>query len=227
MSAQKTNLPSTSDTSRGEPSGQRNALSRRGGALTPASLLVDPFDMLSINPFSFVRRLQQEMNRAFVTSRQSGSQSADLGAAVWVPAIEVAERDGNVVISAELPGLSDEDVTVEIDDDAVVIQGERQVEREEEDQGICRTERSYGQFYRAIPLPDGADLGGARAEFINGVLRITIPVAPSKTNPRQIPIETSASTPSSAKQAETPSAGEGEPKSEAVSGQTAPAQKAA
>jgi HSP20 family protein len=74
-----------------------------------------------------------------------------------------------------------------------VIQGERQVERTETKGGMTRTERRYGEFYRAIPLPDGADAEKARAEFKNGVLQISVPVAEAKSNVRQIPIETSAS----------------------------------
>ena len=101
-------------------------------------------------------------------------------------------RDGNFVVSAELPGLSNEDVTVEITEDAVVIQGERQFVQEENEGGIQRTERRHGHFYRAIALPEGAKTDQARAEFQNGVL-ISVPAPQSQSNARQIPIETGSS----------------------------------
>ncbi|HTU42538.1 MAG TPA: Hsp20/alpha crystallin family protein [Candidatus Aquilonibacter sp.] len=130
------------------------------------------------------------MNRVFA---QPGLTRGAVSNPVWVPPIEVAYRDGNLVVSAELPGLDDEDVTVTIRDNAIVIQGERQIEKEESEGGIQRTELRYGQFYREIPLPDGANADQARAEFNDGVLQITVPVAQEQRNERQIPIETSGS----------------------------------
>jgi HSP20 family protein len=92
-----------------------------------------------------------------------------------------------------LPGLTDKDVQVEINDGFVSIQGERKVEHEEDEGGIHRTERSYGMFYRAIPLPEEADTSKARATFENGVLQISVPVPQAQNNQRQIPIETTGS----------------------------------
>lgn len=101
-------------------------------------------------------------------------------------------QDGNFVVSAELPGVQDEDIAVQVTDDAVIIQGERQEQRQENDRGVRRSEIRYGQFYRAIPLPDGANADQARAEFNNGVLRITVPVVEAQSNVRQIPVQSSA-----------------------------------
>jgi HSP20 family protein len=78
---------------------------------------------------------------------------------------------------------------VTITDDAVVIRGERQVQAEEDQGGIRRTELRYGEFYRTIPLPDGANPDQARAELRNGVLQITVPVSEAKTGVRQIPVQ--------------------------------------
>jgi HSP20 family molecular chaperone IbpA/Arc/MetJ-type ribon-helix-helix transcriptional regulator len=86
------------------------------------------------------------------------------------PAVEVRERDGNLVVSAELPGLNKDDVKVEVTGDGLVIQGERKREQEEERGGVHRSERSYGSFYRSIPLPEGANIEQAKAQFNNGVL---------------------------------------------------------
>jgi HSP20 family protein len=197
MTAQKANQPSTSQSiSKGEQSSQREqsgrqtSLARRSMLPSVPSLLLDPLGFFDDSPFSLLRRLQQEMNRVLA---QPGLTRGAVSNPVWVPPIEVAYRDGNFVVSAELPGLDDEDITVTIRDNAIVIEGERQVEDEESEGGIQRTELRYGQFYREIPLPDGANADRARAEFNDGVLQISVPVAQEQRNERQIPIETSGS----------------------------------
>lgn len=192
MSAQKTNQPSTSQPVPAGEQGQRQtSLARRNILPSVPSLLFDPLGFFDDTPFSLLRRMQQEMNRVFAQPGLN-SQGA-VSNPVWVPPIEVAYRDGNFVVSAELPGLNDEDVTVAIRDDAIVIEGEREIENEENERGIHRTELRYGQFYRAIPLPEGAKTEQARAEFKDGVLRISVPVPQERRNERQIPIETTAS----------------------------------
>jgi HSP20 family protein len=197
MTAQKANQPSTSQSiskgeqsSHREQSGRQTSLARRSMLPSVPSLLLDPLGFFDDSPFSLLRRLQQEMNRVLA---QPGLTRGAVSNPVWVPPIEVAYRDGNFVVSAELPGLDDEDITVTIRDNAIVIEGERQVEDEESEGGIQRTELRYGQFYREIPLPDGANADRARAEFNDGVLQISVPVAQEQRNERQIPIETSGS----------------------------------
>ena len=97
-------------------------------------------------------------------------------AQVWSPAIDIVERDGRLVVRADLPGMSADDVRIEIRDDALVLEGERRSEIEVEEEGVYRSERVYGRFSRVIPLPDGADLDKASARFENGVLEIEIPL---------------------------------------------------
>jgi HSP20 family protein len=192
MSAQKTNQPSTSQSVPTEEQGKRQtSLARRNILPSVPSLLFDPLDFFDDSPFSLLRRMQQEMNRFFALPGRNSQGTASNP--VWVPPIEVAYRDGNFVVSAELPGLNDEDVTVAIRDDAIVIKGEREIENEENERGVHRTELRYGQFYRAIPLPEGAKTEQARAEFKDGILQITVPVPQEQRNERQIPIETTGS----------------------------------
>jgi HSP20 family protein len=118
-----------------------------------------------------------------------GINRGEEGKTAWTPTVEVNERDGKYVVHAELPGVKPDDVKLEITDDAVVLQGERQCEREENKGGVHVTERRYGNFYRAIPLPEGAKIDEARAKFENGVLEVEVPVAEQRSNRRQIPIE--------------------------------------
>src|SRR5260370_5702934 len=193
MSAQKGNQPSTSQsTSRPERRGPRGSLARQSVLPSLPSLLLDPLGFFEDSPFSLLRGMQQEINRVFGQQGRTANQG-DASNTIWVPAIEVAYRDGNFVVSAELPGLTDEDVSVAITDSAIVIEGEREVEREEDEGGIRRTELRYGQFYRAIPLPEGDVVEQARAEIKDGVLQVSVPVPQAQSNVRQIPIETTGS----------------------------------
>jgi HSP20 family protein len=78
-------------------------------------------------------------------------------------------------VRADVPGLSKDDLTVEVGEDQLTIQGERKYDHEEEREGVYRSERSYGSFYRQIPLPSGVNAEEASADFRNGVLEITMP----------------------------------------------------
>lgn len=97
---------------------------------------------------------------------------------MWSPQVETFQRGDQLVIRADLPGLAKEDVQVEVTDEAVILQGERRSEVEEDREGFYRSERSYGSFYRTIPLPDGAIGDNAQATFKDGVLEITMPAPP-------------------------------------------------
>jgi HSP20 family protein len=159
----------------------------RGGASFPSQSLLslNPRDLLTMSPFALMRRLTEDMDRMF---EGLGGTRGDI--AQWAPAVEVSERDGQLQICAELPGVGEEDVRIEVTDDGLVIEGERRQEREENREGYYRSERSYGHFYRLIPLPDNANIDQARAEFRNGELRIAIPVSEEQHRGRQIPIST-------------------------------------
>jgi HSP20 family protein len=160
----------------------------------PVSVIA-PMDFFRMNPFSLMRRMTEEMDRVF---GDGGQERASGGDVLWVPAVEVSQREGNYVVRAELPGLKPEDVKLEIEDDALVLQGERKVEREEDSGGAHRTEIRYGRFYRSVPLPDGVNAEQARAKFENGVLEVTVPVSEEKTQRKQIPIQTGSTAAASA-----------------------------
>lgn len=183
-------------TSRGEQgSGQRGqqGLARRTGVPSLPSLLLDPLGFFDDDPFSLFRRMQRDMNRVFGQAGLDVSRRGDeFLSTAWAPAMEISYSDGKLIVSAELPGLTEKDVKVEINNDFLVIQGERKVEHEEGDGEIRRTERRYGEFYRAVALPEGADVENASAEFRNGVLQVVIPVPQAPSNVRQIPVQAAA-----------------------------------
>jgi HSP20 family protein len=158
-------------------------LQRRGESLFGLA----PYELFRANPFSLLRRMTEEMDRVF---QEVGLEREAGNGVEWTPAIEVSQREGKYNIHAELPGLEPKDVKVEAENDALVIEGERKFETEEMKQGVRRTERQYGHFYRSIPLPEGAKVEQAQAKFHNGVLEVTIPVPEQQSNRRSIPIET-------------------------------------
>ena len=156
------------------------ALQRRG------SSSMSPFggqESYGGGPFSVMRRISDEMDRFFENfgfGRSSFFPSeAEMGGgrnvpSMWSPHIEVSERDGKLVISADLPGIKRDDINVRIEQDAVIIQGERTQQQTSNQRGYYRSERSYGSFYRTIPLPEGTNPDTATASFRDGVLEIEL-----------------------------------------------------
>lgn len=160
---------------------------QRQGWLAPYGFGFAPGDLLRTNPFAIMRRMSEEIERAF-----SGFEQRISGG--WMPAIEVSQQGNDYIVSAELPGIDPNDVKVEIEQNSIVLRGERQWQNEEErGGGIRHTERRYGSFYRAIPLPEGADPQQVRAHFENGLLQIHIPIKEEASRRRQIPVESGGS----------------------------------
>ncbi len=143
------------------------------------------------SPFSLMRRFSEQMDRIFEDfgfGRTFGpsfgrdfGKLANLEGSLWSPQIEVFERDNQLIVRADLPGLTKDDLNVDITDDSIVIRGERRQEKEENEEGYYRSERNYGSFYREIPLPEGVNANEAKANFRNGVLEITMPAPERQT----------------------------------------------
>jgi HSP20 family protein len=93
----------------------------------------------------------------------------------FIPRVDVQELDHEMKVTAELPGLDEKEVKVELEDNSLVISGEKKEERQEKTKSGIRTERRFGSFHRSIPLPARGDVEKARAEFRKGVLTVTIP----------------------------------------------------
>jgi HSP20 family protein len=169
--------------------GKRGARMARRGAYSPSMFALSPGAVLSMSPFELMRRFTDELDRAFESlgiARGAGAGEIQM----WTPSVEVFERDNNLVVRAELPGLDKEDVKVELTDDGLVIEGERRREHEERLEGGYRSEIEYGRFHRMIPLPEGVNVDQAQARMNNGVLEVSIPMAEAKRPSRSIPVET-------------------------------------
>lgn len=158
-------------------------------------------------PLSMMRRISEDMDHLFESFGFGRSRfptafgQADLAglgagegtAALWTPHIEVYERDGKLVVNAELPGVKKEDVHAEITPDAVTIRGQRKQEKTSSEGALYRSERSYGAFYRTIPLPEGVNAESASASFRDGVLQIEMDAPQRPVRGRTLHIGDSAS----------------------------------
>ena len=163
----------------------------------PSIFSVSPGEFFTMSPVTLMRRFAEDIDRAFsgLGRRERGGLEQEFN---WMPAVEVRQSGNNLIVHADLPGLSENDVKVEVTEDGLVIEGERKQEQTGEERGYHVSERVYGRFYRLIPLPEGAKVDEAKASFRNGVLEVNIPVPESEsTRRRQIPIGTSGQTTSS------------------------------
>jgi HSP20 family protein len=154
--------------------------------------------------FGFMRRFTEELDRLFeefgveagwLMPRLLTRGGELLGkkpavvAAEWTPRIAVFEREGQLVVRADLPGMTKEDVKVEVAPEYITLQGERKVEEKEEREGYYYGECHYGSFYRAIPLPEGVDTGKVTADFHKGVLEVVMPkVAVTEPKARRLEV---------------------------------------
>ena len=146
---------------------------------------------MPFTPFSLMRRFADQMDRMFedfgFPSLERFGRSS--GTEMFSPQVEMFERDRKLVVRADLPGMTKDDVKVEVTEDAIVIEGERRYEHEVNEEGIYRSERSYGRFYREIPLPEGVKTDNATANFKNGVLEIAMDASEAGKNRKRIEIK--------------------------------------
>jgi HSP20 family protein len=143
-------------------------------------------------PFTFIRRIAEEMDRLFEelgmpAPARGGFGGRERGGG-WQPHVEACVRGGNFVVRVDLPGLERNEVDVQIEDDVLVVTGERRREEAQEEGEYWATELEYGRFERHIPLPEGADREAARATFRNGVLMIEVPTKSPERRGRRIEI---------------------------------------
>jgi HSP20 family protein len=135
--------------------------------------------------------LQSEMNRLFNAFFDEGDNGRlRQGTRRWAPAVDLFERDNSLVLKADLPGLTEGDVKIELHDNVLTISGERSADFEDKQNGYYRVERAFGSFSRSLTLPEGVDADQIKASFENGVLEVTIP-KPEERKPRRIEIAAS------------------------------------
>jgi HSP20 family protein len=136
-------------------------------------------------PAREVDTLQNEVNRVFDAFFGSGPSGGRVRR--WVPAMDLVETDDHLVLRADLPGLTKDDVELEVKDGVLTVSGERKAEHEEKSEGFYRVERAFGRFSRSLTVPDGIDAEAITADFKEGVLEVRIP-KPAERKPHRISI---------------------------------------
>ena len=161
------------------------------------------------SPLDLMKRFSDDVDRIFASlgfggrrrgpnwgrtlpSGQGRSLSRSATGSAWSPTVDVSTQGDDLVVCVDLPGMKPEEIEIETADNQLIVRGEHHDEKEQgdKDQGYWYTERSYGSFYRGIPLPPGIKAEEAKATYNNGVLQITIPGAARSLNPprKRIPI---------------------------------------
>ena len=140
------------------------------------------------DPIRDLDSLQTDMNRLFDRFFEGGRANGNGGAVRrWIPAMDLVESEDNLVLRADLPGMKEEDVEIEIKDGVLTVSGERKAEHEQKGEGFHRVERAFGRFSRSLQLPDGIDAGKVAASFEDGVLEVKVP-KPEQTKPTRVQI---------------------------------------
>ncbi len=139
------------------------------------------------DPFRDLVGLQERMNRMFDESYRAGRGDDWALGGAWAPAVDIYEHDGNIVVKAELPGVDPKDVDVRVENNTLTLRGERKVDNEVKQESYHRVERAYGTFTRSFTLPSVLDQEQIKAEFKDGVLKVTLPKH-ERAKPKQINI---------------------------------------
>jgi HSP20 family protein len=153
-------------------------------------------------PVRELQTIQSEMNRLFNTFFEPPTPGNG-GSALrrWIPAMDLVETNDDFVLRADLPGLSENDVKIELEDNVLTISGERKAEHEERKEGYYRVERASGMFSRSLTLPEGVDPEGVKASFDRGVLEVRVP-KPEQRKPRKVAINVGGGDPKTIEGAE-------------------------
>lgn len=141
-------------------------------------------------PARELQSVQSEINRLFNTlfdTPTPASAGPATGPRRWIPPMDLVETEAEFVLTADLPGLSEADVTIELQDNVLTVAGERTSDHEEHRDGVRRIERSSGRFSRSLTLPEGVDPEAISASFERGVLEVHVP-KPQVRRPQRITI---------------------------------------
>lgn len=141
------------------------------------------------DPLREMDSLQSDVNRLFDRFFEGRTPGDGSTTRRWTPAMDLVETEGDLVLRADLPGMTEDDVEIEIKDGVLTVSGERRAEHEEKSEGYHRVERAFGQFSRSLTLPQGTDASKVDASFDNGVLEVRVP-KPEESKPTRVQIGT-------------------------------------
>jgi len=135
----------------------------------------DPFRELNLFPGSYGRFLDKDWDKAISTT-------------AWNPSVDIFETDSDIVVKVEAPGMNAKDFDVRLENNVLMLKGERKFEKETKEENYHRVERSYGSFSRSFALPTGVKEDKIAAEYRDGILKIVLPKK-EEVKPKSIKIE--------------------------------------
>ena len=130
------------------------------------------------DPFRDIVTLREKMNRLFEDAVTARGEEKDMISSTWTPSVDIFETENELILTAEVPGVEEDNIEIKIEDNTLCLSGERKFEKETKEENYHRIERSYGSFYRSFTIPRNVDQEKIRAEHDNGVLRISMPKKP-------------------------------------------------
>jgi HSP20 family protein len=140
-------------------------------------------------PFGELLSIQDRVNQLFDETLTRGEQGAEeFCRGSWSPPVDIYETASHVVLKAEIPGIAQEEIEIKIEDNTLILKGERQFEKKSEDETYYRIERSYGTFVRTFTLPNSVDQEGVKASYDAGILKVEMPKKAEK-RPKRIKVE--------------------------------------
>ncbi len=140
------------------------------------------------DPFKDLMRLQDELNKLFEDQIARRIGGEEIYPSSWMPPVDIYEDENNITVRADLPGMDQKDIEVKVENNNLIIKGEKKFEDEEKRDNYHRIERFYGTFQRSFILPDTVNVDKVKAVYKNGVLEVTVPKKPEK-KPKQIKVE--------------------------------------
>jgi HSP20 family protein len=144
-------------------------------------------------PFREVATLQDRMNRVFRESFNQAGQDESLTNSSFAPAVDVYEDEHTVTLKIEVPGIDEKDIDVRLENNTLIVHGERKIEKEEKEENYRRVERQYGSFTRTFTLPTTVDSEKVSASYDKGVLKIALPKK-AEAKPKQIKVSVGSTT---------------------------------
>lgn len=144
------------------------------------------------SPIQNVAQLQERINRMFSETYNGGDEEGLMNRGVWTPPVDIYQNGKNeLVLKAELPDMTRDDIQITVNDNTLTIKGEKKLVDEVKDEQFQRIERRYGTFIRSFALPPTVDASKVSAEYKNGVLTLRLPLR-EEAKPKQIEIKTAA-----------------------------------
>jgi len=145
-------------------------------------------DLVRWRPFRDLATMQEEMNRFFDRMFDRFPQREEIGEGIWAPCVDISETKDDLVITAEIPGISKDNIKISLNDNILTLKGEKKQEKKVDEENYHRIERSYGAFHRSFTLPTTVQQDQVKASYKNGILRIILPKA-EEAKPKEIAIE--------------------------------------